>query len=242
MEKKIELLKRVLKDSSYTVALCGSGMMEEVGFIPVKKPERAYDIEMKYGEAPEDLYTSVYYNTRTEKFFDFYKNEILREVNPGESGRVLAAMEKAGDLNCIISANVYDLARRAGCANYINLHGTVYENTCPRCQKKYSLEYIKNSRRVPVCEKCSTAIRPGVTLFGEMVDSRLMEKTAREIEKAQVLMLLGTSINSEAFYNYIKYFNGRYLVIIHKENNLMDDRADLLIYGEPKDILVQLGY
>ena len=30
-EKTLELLKQILADSSYTVAICGSGMMEEGG-------------------------------------------------------------------------------------------------------------------------------------------------------------------------------------------------------------------
>lgn len=104
------------------------------------------------------------------------------------------------------------------------------------------MEYVRDSKRVPVCEKCSSVIRPGVNLFGEMIDSRLMEQTTREIEKAEVLLVLGTSIHSEAFHNYIKYFRGKYLVIIHRENCLMDDRADLLIYDEPKNVLSKLGY
>ncbi|MDO5425028.1 MAG: Sir2 family NAD-dependent protein deacetylase [Eubacteriales bacterium] len=242
MEKKIALLRKILKESDYTVALCGSGMLEEAGFIPVRNPERAYEIETKYGAGPEEIFTSVYYNTRTEKFFNFYKNEMLADLKPGESGRVLSLMEQAGDLDCIVTGNIYELSQRAGCKKVINLHGSIYENACPRCGRKYSVDYIKNSRRVPVCEKCSVAIRPGVNLFGEMIDSRLMEQTTREIEKAQVLLLLGTAINSDAFYNYIKYFNGKYLVIIHKEEHLMDDRADLLIYEEPKNVLPKLGY
>ena len=32
-EKKMERLKEILQDSSYTVAICGSGMMEEGGYI-----------------------------------------------------------------------------------------------------------------------------------------------------------------------------------------------------------------
>ena len=47
-EKKMERLKEILQDSSYTVAICGSGMMEEGGYIGVKFQERAYDIEEKY--------------------------------------------------------------------------------------------------------------------------------------------------------------------------------------------------
>ena len=43
-EKTLELLKQVLADSSYTVAICGSGMMEEGGILGLKQEGRAYEI------------------------------------------------------------------------------------------------------------------------------------------------------------------------------------------------------
>ena len=60
----------------------------------------------------------------------------------------------------------------------INLHGTIYENQCPRCKKQYTLEYIQNSpRKVPLCEKCNIPVRPLISLFGEMVDWRFPRQT-----------------------------------------------------------------
>ena len=41
-EKTLELLKQILADSSYTVAICGSGMMEEGGILGLKQEGRAY--------------------------------------------------------------------------------------------------------------------------------------------------------------------------------------------------------
>ena len=35
MNEKIAQLRKILDDSTYTVALCGSGMMEEGGFIEI---------------------------------------------------------------------------------------------------------------------------------------------------------------------------------------------------------------
>ena len=61
MEKKIDLLKRMVEESTYTVALCGSGMMEEGGFRSLKNQERAYSIEERYGRSPEELFTGAYY-------------------------------------------------------------------------------------------------------------------------------------------------------------------------------------
>ena len=79
------------------------------------------------------------------------------------------------------------------------------------------MDYIKNSSKVPLCEACSRVIRPQVALYGEMMDSRLMTRATKEIENADVLVLLGTTLDSELFSKYIKYFEGSNLIIIHKE-------------------------
>ena len=126
MEGKISKLREILDESRYTVAICGSGMMEEGGFIGVKNPDKAYDIETKYGYSAEEIFSSAFYNTRPEFFFEFYKKEMLE--NPPEdtdSGPSLAAMERAGKLQCLITSNIYAKAQRAGCKNGVNRHGTI---------------------------------------------------------------------------------------------------------------------
>lgn len=243
MEGKIAKLREILDESHYAVALCGSGMMEEGGFIGVKNPDKAYEIEMKYGYSSEEIFSSAFYNTRPEFFFEFYKKEMLE--NPPldtQSGPALAAMERAGKLQCVITSNIYGAAQRAGCQNVVNLHGSIYHNECPHCGRIYPMEYIRDSKKVPLCETCNQPIRPGVSLFGEMVDSRLMTKTSNEISKAEVLLLLGTNLDSEVFANYIKYFTGRWLVVIHPNRHFLDNRADMVFLDYPKNILPGLGY
>lgn len=243
VQGNVELLKKMLNESNYTVALCGSGMLEEAGFITVKTPERAYEIEEKYGVSPEYLFSSVYYNTRAGEFFEFYKNEMLNvNLELTQSSYALAAMERAGKLQCTITSNIYEMAKRAGCQNVIHLHGSIYQNKCPNCGRMYSVDYIKNAKRVPLCESCNTMIRPLVSLFGETLDSQLMTRTTQEIEKADVLLVLGTTLDSEVFSNYIKYFNGSRVIIIHKRQHYSDERADIVFYDEPKNVLGQLGY
>lgn len=81
-----------------------------------------------------------------------------------------------------------------------------------------------------------------VSLFGEMVDSRIMTRTTEEIEKAEVLLLVGTTLRSETFSNYLKYFHGKYLAVLHRTPHYSDEKADLTLIGEPGQILSQLGY
>ena len=243
LEKKIELLKKIINDSSYTVMLGGSGMMKEGGYQGLKSPEQAYETEKKYGLSPEDIFTTVFYNNRTEQFFDFYRTEILGNIPQiTESAYVAARMEAAGKLQCIIDSNVYDLPQRGGCKHVISLHGSIYHNQCPHCGREYPMEYIRDCEKIPRCENCGRVIRPGVSLYGEMLDSSIMSEATRQVEQAEVLMLMGTSMESEVFSKYVRYFEGKKLVIIHKDEHFMDEKADLVILDEPKNILPRLGF
>ena len=64
----------------------------------------------------------------------------------------------------------------------------------------------------------------------------------KRFEKSDVLLLLGTSLSSDVFRNYIKCFEGSKIVLIHNKEKLMDEKADLLIYDEPKNVLPKLGF
>ena len=243
MDSKISQLKKMLDQSKYVVALCGSGMMEEGDSLGIKKQERAYEIEETYGYSADELFTSAFYNTRPELFFKFYRQEILLgKPKDTESGHVWAAMEKAGKLQCVITSNVYEMSQRAGCKNVINLHGSIYDNKCPRCGRKYPVEYILNAKRVPICETCNIPVRPQISLFGEMIDSQRMTKATVEIDRADVLLLLGTNVDSEVFGQYIKYFKGNWMIIIHQRPHFKDRVADLVIIDQPRNVLPELGY
>ena len=55
-EETLKLLKEALAESRYTVAVCGSGMLEEGGILGLKQEGRAYEIEQEYGQSPEELF------------------------------------------------------------------------------------------------------------------------------------------------------------------------------------------
>lgn len=238
MEQKIQSLKKALDSSKYTVVMCGSEILSECGYPGLLAPEIAYDIEERYGESPEYLYSGAYYSTRPEKFFEFYKNEVLNvEIEPSATYYALAELEKAGKVQCIISKNNYGLSEKAGCKNVLNIYGSIHNNECSRCDTAYPVEYIKNSKRVPLCEKCQGIIRPKVKLFGELVDHNMMTRIADEIAKADLLLLLGTPFDSNTFKRYYKYFQGSTIAMVRALDHFTDDEADIVIHDEPKNII-----
>ena len=166
------------------------------------------------------------------------------ERRPGvtESETVLEKMEQDGKLQCIITSNIYELCQRSGCKNVIELHGSIYHNIQATVRQGVSCEYIKQVHGFLYARTAKIPIRPGLFFFREMADSQLVTQAVEEINRAEVLLLLGTNLNPEVFSHYIKYFQGKYLVIIHQRSHYLDDNADMVFIDQPKNILSRLGY
>lgn len=224
-------IAEMLYESRYVVCLSGREMIVEDGIDSMRNMSTAYEIETKYDYSPEELFSAQFFSTRAEKFYEFYRNEVLFQAKePGESFRALAKMEEMGVLKAIISRQLFDFPKRAGCRNVYDLHGNIYEkNRCPRCGQEYPMEYLRDSRKVPLCEKCRVPIHPGVTLLGEMVDIGLMTKAAEEVSKADTLMLAGAYMKSEMAQQFLKFYKGSRVILIHQGSVYGDQDADFFI-------------
>ena len=102
------------------------------------------------------------------------------------------------------------------------------------------MEYIRDAKKIPLCEKCQIPVRPKVMLFGEQVDNQLMTHAVNEISKADVLLLLGTTFSSGLCDQYVKYFEGSSLILINGQEHFMDEKADVILHEEVKTALPKI--
>lgn len=234
---------QILRESRYTVVLSGSGLMAESGYPLLRDGEESYDIEDKYVYSFEEIFSSGFYSARKELFFRFYKEVILKAVDipPGKGFQMLKKLQDYGLADSIITRRIAGLEDRAGCRNVVNMKGTVFDNVCPSCGRHYPVEYIRDSKNVPLCEECLVAIRPQVCLFGEMIDNGIMTKAAEEVEKADVLLVLGASLNSPLCSQLLQYYTGTNLILVTGSEHYTDQRADFVVYGRCDDFLERLA-
>ncbi len=233
-------LLQILKESTYTTVLSGYEMLQESNYPEVRDGKESYDIEQKYGYSADEMFSSSFYSTRTEQFFNFYRNEILSALDkpPGKCFYEMAELERRGLFQSIITRRVFGLPETAGCKNVINLHGSVYNNYCSHCKKQYPVEYIRNAKRVPLCEECNAVIRPRVCLFGETVDNQTITKAAEEIQKADVLLVLGTNLRTHLCAQLVHYYEGEKLILVNSAPHFSDRYADLVV-NERVDVTLE---
>lgn len=232
----------ILNESTYTTVLSGFEMLTESGYPAIRDGDESYDIELKYGYSVEEILSSAFFSTRKEQFYDFYRNEVLKQLEkpPGKCFYEMAELEARGLIQTVITRRFYGLPGRAGCKNVINLHGNVYENYCTHCGKTYPMEHILESKRIPLCDVCNMPIRPNICLFGEMVDNQVITKAAEEVQKADVLLVLGTNLRTYLCTQLVHYYEGSKLVLVNPEEHFSDKFADVLVHKSVEDALGEI--
>ena len=238
---KLESLRAMLKGSDKIVAMLGTGMEIECGLKNLWSSEECYRIEDKYGLSPEELFSAAFYVTKKQKFYNFYKHEILdREAHPGAGYFAIKKLQDEGKLTSCIVHDISGLAEEAGLHNVIDIRGSIRVNECPKCYRGYSLQYMKEAKGIPLCEDCQVPIRPRVLLHGEMVRNDLLTMAADAMREASVALILGTNMHHPLVKTCLQYFEGEHVVLITLHEHFSDSIAELCIHGKVDEILPQV--
>lgn len=234
-------VKTMISQADNIVCVTGLGTLVESGGIDFWDLEHLCRIEKEYGDSPEELLSAGVYATKKEKFYNFYRKEVISTIpEPSETYAALKKLQDMGKLRSTISLNICGLEYRSGLRNVIEFQGTIYHNYCPICKKNFSLEYIMNTKGVPVCDDCKVALRPGVRLFGESVRNDRMTEAAMACANADVVLVLGTNLYGSKVRYSTGHYTGNKLILINEEEHFTDRHADYVIYGKCKDILPKL--
>ena len=235
--ESIEQLRRIIRDANRIVAICGSDMVSASGYTDLDNDDVFYDIELKYGASASELYSSRCYNTRPEKFFEFYRNEIICEKEPSAGYYALAELERRGKIRSIITKDVHGIPQKAGCHRVLEYYGSIYHNECPKCKRQYSIDYVKNNDRVPRCENCNSVVRPKIVLQGEAVPNHAMTEVVNAISGADVLFLLGVTDPFYEMENLLQYYSGDKMIYIRKTNMEPNERINIFVNDEVCKVL-----
>lgn len=227
---KIGELREIIKESNNIVFFGGAGVSTESNIPDFRSAKGLYNAKSEYGYSPEDMLSIRFFMNHTDVFYDYYRKNILHtDAEPNDAHLALAKLERIGKLKAIITQNIDGLHQKAGSKEVLELHGTVYRHFCMNCQAPYALTDVESSKGIPLCQKCGGTIRPDVVLYGEALDNYVISKSVDYIEKADTLIIGGTSLVVYPAAGLITYFKGKNLILINKESTPYDRKANLVI-------------
>lgn len=128
-------------------------------------------------------------------FYNERRKELLK-VKPNNGHLGLARMEKDFEVT-VVTQNVDNLHEQAGSSHVIHLHGELTK-VCSS-DAPYNPKYIKELKpeeyEVKLGDKAGdgSQLRPFIVWFGEAVPQ--IETAIKEVEKADIFVIIGTSMN-----------------------------------------------
>lgn len=226
---EIEFLQEMTDKAENIVFFGGAGVSTESGIPDFRSVDGLYNQIYQY--PPETILSHQFFINNTEEFYRFYRKKILYlEAKPNDAHIKLAELEAKGKLKAVITQNIDGLHQLAGSEKVLELHGSVHRNYCMDCHQFYPVQMIKDSQGVPKCS-CGGTIKPDVVLYGEGLNSEVMNQSVAAIARADVLIIGGTSLGVYPAAGLIDYYRGRNLVLVNKTETPMDSRANLIIKG-----------
>ena len=231
MMEQIDKLRNMIASSRQIVFLGGAGVSTESGIPDFRSADGLYS--QQYGRyKPEEVLHRQFFFEHPDLFYAFYFDKIIyTAAKPNAVHICLAQLEREKKLAAVVTQNIDGLHQAAGSQNVIELHGSVYHNTCLKCGAKYGLEYMltKRSQPYPTCDKCGGMMKPDVILYGEQLSEDVVMRTLQVMKNADMLIIGGTSLTVYPAMAFATRFAGEFLVVINKSGTFIDKRADLTI-------------
>ena len=158
----------------------------------------------------EDVASIEGYYRNPELVLDFY-NERRRQLitcRPNEAHKLVAELEERFDVT-VVTQNVDNLHEKAGSTNVIHLHGELMKATSsdspnnPNCIVNIPEDRI--DIKLGDKAKDGSQLRPFIVWFGEPVP--MIEKAAEEVAKADIVVVVGSSLQVYPAAGLIHYAN-----------------------------------
>ena len=231
----IDELKKLINESNNIVAFTGAGVSTASGIKDFRSKDGLYN--MKYDYPPELILSSYFFENNTKEFYKFYKDKLnCIDKQPNICHKYLKKLEDLGKLKGIITQNIDGLHTKVGSKKVLELHGTIYENYCRKCNKKYDYKIVFDCKdEIPRCD-CGGIIKPNVVLYNESLNNNILDESINLIESADVLLIIGTSLTVYPASGLINYFKGSKLVIINRDTTSYDNIASLVINKDIKEV------
>lgn len=175
------------------VVLSGAGVSAESGISTFRDAGGLWDrypveqVATPEGYARDPALVTRFYNERRKQ---------LLEVKPNRGHELVAELEKDFRVT-VVTQNVDNLHEKAGSSHVIHLHGELTKVCSSR--DPYNPRYVKELKpeeyevKIGDLAGDGTQLRPFIVWFGEAVPE--IETAIRYVEKADVFVIIGTSLN-----------------------------------------------
>jgi NAD-dependent deacetylase len=220
-------LAELLRKRQPCVVLTGAGVSTESG-IPDFRSASGIWAEVD----PFEVASIQAFRRDPGRVWGFYRTRIrsLLEAEPNAGHHALVELERRGLVQAVVTQNIDTLHARAGSRDVVEVHGSIRTAECLRCHWREESDGVLTQleqRPAPLCMHCGGVLKPSVTLFGELLPPRAMERATELARGAALVLVVGSSL--EVWPVAGLPLEARAFAIVNRGPTALDDRALLKI-------------
>ncbi|HET6953910.1 MAG TPA: Sir2 family NAD-dependent protein deacetylase [Acidimicrobiales bacterium] len=168
------------------------------------------------------------------------------EPNPGH--RALAALERRGKLDTLVTQNIDGLHQAAGSdpAKVVEVHGTLHEVTCMACGERApmqrALDRVRAGEEDPACRTCGGILKSATISFGQNLVPDDLARAAAAARRCDLLLAVGSTLSVYPVAEMVPMARaaGALIVIVNGSETAMDHLGDAVLQGSISDLLPRL--
>jgi NAD-dependent deacetylase len=158
-------------------------------------------------------------------------------ATPNAAHRALVELERRRHLHVLVTQNIDGLHQRAGSSpdRVIEVHGTVHEATCLRCDWRGPMQSVLDRVRAgeedPPCTRCGGILKSATISFGQSLVPEVIARAMQAADDADVILAIGTSLQVYPVAGMIPVAKaaGASIVIVNAEPTPFDGIADAVV-------------
>ena len=185
--------------AEHFIALTGAGVSTLSGIPDFRSAGSGIYTKPWHGMSVEEILSIDCFTAHPELFYQWATEFVYRgeDFCPSIVHTSLTALESKGYLRRLYTQNIDALHTRSGSKNVGELHGSAARHHCLTCGEVYPYSEIAPlvlAGKVPRCRRCGGLIKPDIVFYGEGLDDRLWREAERDFSRADLLLVLGSSL------------------------------------------------
>lgn len=246
LNQQLSEVRAWLAQSQCVLAITGAGISTESGIPDFRGPQGVWTRDPD----AEKLSNINYYMADPEIRKKAWLSRLQSpwDAQPNAGHRALAALEKRGQLDTLVTQNIDGLHQLAGnsAQRIIEIHGTMRDVVCMSCGDRKPFEHARKRLEAgeddPACEICGGILKAATISFGQnLIEDDLLraEQAARDCD---LVLAIGSTLSVYPAAGVVPMAkrSGARVVIINGGPTEMDSIADAVLRGSIGDLLTRL--